>query len=193
MASRWEWRTFECRVRKADARLRAAATSIRASEEWYVVGEHSRENVKVRQGVLEVKTLQQEHQGLQLWQPVLKVPFPIDPADLRIVATHLGVAMPSLDRMAYTIDEWLSEVVAHVPGLTAARVQKTRYGSTLDECLVEVADLVIDNLPVVTMAVESEDPDRVRHVVRTLGLDACPPEDYVTAIKRLTMPARGQA
>lgn len=158
-----------------------------------MVGEHSRENVKVRQGVLEVKTLQREDHGLQLWHPVLKVPFPIDPADLRIVATHLGVVMPALDRMAYTIDEWLSEIVAHTPGLTAVRVQKTRYGSTVDECLVEVADLVVDNLPVVTMAVEFEDPDRVRRTVQALGLDACPPEDYVTAIKRLTMPGRRQA
>jgi exopolyphosphatase/guanosine-5'-triphosphate,3'-diphosphate pyrophosphatase len=140
--------------------------------------------------VLEVKELQREDRGLQLWQPVLKVPFPVDPADLRIVATHLAVTSPPLDRLAYSIEEWLSEVVARTSGLTVAPVQKTRYGSTLDECLVEVADLVIDNMPVVTIAVESEDPDRVRRIVRSLGLDSCPAEDYVTAIKRMTMPVR---
>lgn len=193
MASRWEWRTFDCKGRPASVQLRAAATAIRASEEWYIVGDHSRENVKVRQGVLEVKTLQREDGGLQLWQPVLKVPFPVDPADLRIVAAHLGVTMPPFDRLAYTVEEWLSEVAARTPGLTVARVQKTRYGSTLDECLVEIADLVIDNMPVVTIAVESEDPDRVRRAVRSLGLDACPAEDYVSAIKRLTMSVPGRA
>lgn len=193
MASRWEWRTFECRARPADAQLRARATAIRASEEWYIVGDNSRENVKIRQGVLEVKTLQREESGLQLWQPVLKVPFPVDAADVRVVAAHLGVTLAPLDRLAYTIEEWLSDIVARTPGLTPARVQKTRYGSTLDECLVEVADLLIDNTPVVTIAVESEDPDRVRRTVNALGLDACPAEDYVTAIRRMTVAVRRPA
>jgi exopolyphosphatase/guanosine-5'-triphosphate,3'-diphosphate pyrophosphatase len=194
MAARWEWRTFACEGRPAVTALRSSATAIRASEEWYVVGEHSRQNVKVRQGVLEVKALQREEPGgLQLWQPVLKVPFPVDAADVRVVAAHLGVPALPLDRLAYSMDEWLSEVALRTPGLTIVRVRKTRHGSTVDECLVEVADLVMDNLPVVTIAVESEDPDRVRRTVTSLGLDACPPEDYVTAIKRLTTSARDQA
>jgi hypothetical protein len=64
-------------------------------------------------------------------------------------------------------------------------VDKSRRLYDVDGCIVEVADLKIEGKPVMTVAVELEDPEKVRATMKMLGLTGLENINYVTAIKRL--------
>jgi exopolyphosphatase/guanosine-5'-triphosphate,3'-diphosphate pyrophosphatase len=169
-----------------EGRLRLKATSVRSSREVYVTGPDAHQRVKVRDGQLDIKTLDQVNaDGLQLWRPVSKTPFPIDLSRVREVFARLGVASPDLQRAHYSADQWLAEAVHRVPDLTVCQVSKERHGSTIDGCLAEIAYLAVDGGFVKTIGVEMEDAAAVAATVRSLGFDPVQNEDYVTAFKRL--------
>jgi hypothetical protein len=181
----WEWRTFGYDFGAVEARLRLKATSVRSGTEVYVTGPHGYDNVKVRDGELEIKTLAHTTpDGLQQWLLVHKEAFPIDLARVRDVFARLGVACPELHRARYSVDQWMTEAVDRAPELTACQVSKERHGSTIDGCLVEIAYLAVDGGFVKTVGVEMENAATVAATVRSLGFDPAVNEDYVTALKR---------
>ena len=72
---------------------------------------------------------------------------------------------------AYTLDELLDEVVAPRPELRAVEVHKRRVHYTVGGCMAELSELTADGRATRTIAVESEDPERVIAAVRELGLE----------------------
>jgi exopolyphosphatase/guanosine-5'-triphosphate,3'-diphosphate pyrophosphatase len=86
---------------------------------------------------------------------------------------------------AATIDELADRLVRSRDDLRAVAVHKRRRRLTLGGCMAEVSDLSADGRKVRTLAVESEDPERVRAVVRELGLDLAPNVSVVRALKGL--------
>ena len=72
---RWEWRTFD-EVEPAAARLASETPDmVHDSDELYVVSVGGEATVKVRDGLVDVKRLEEiDDHGLERWRPVLKRP-----------------------------------------------------------------------------------------------------------------------
>ena len=168
---RWEWRTFGDAFDAADRVLDALPTDReQESDEVYLLSVHNNTSVKLRDGGLDVKELQQEDEhGLELWKPVLKADFPISAAD---VTTALGAldASTALARDSYTRPQFLAEIVASDPELRAVPVRKHRRHYLVDECMVERTTFDSDDQHVRTIAIESTDPALVVQTVDRLGL-----------------------
>ena len=79
---RWEWRSFGRGFGDAAARLgRYPASAAEESGEVYLIAPGA-ENVKIRDGLIDVKVLRQvTADGLEQWMPTLKAPFPLGAAD----------------------------------------------------------------------------------------------------------------
>ena len=82
------------------------------SDELYLLSRDGADTVKVRDGLMDVKHLERvDDQGLEQWMPTMKSAFPLGAADIRSVWAALGVIAPPLERSAYTLEQFLSELV----------------------------------------------------------------------------------
>ena len=144
---------------------------VQESDEFYLLSAAGA-NVKVRDGLMDIKLLREvDGDGLERWEPVMKAGFPLPAAEVARVFDALGVLPPPLTRDAYTLDQFLAELVEPSGAVRAVRVHKRRLRYTLADCMAEVADLEVDGRAARTIAVESEDPSAVMAAVRRLGLD----------------------
>ena len=182
---RWEWRTFGTTFGDAEARIHARPAQIQQSRETYVVCSESDTNAKVRNLHFDVKVLQEVNRdGLERWLPAFKAPFPLDRRSLEMLFGAWGLPLPRLRLESYSLDTFLSELVAPHLSLTAVHVGKQRQSFTIDDCIVEIAELNFDGAPLRTIAVEMPDPARVMDTVRKLGLARYENVNYVKALKR---------
>jgi exopolyphosphatase / guanosine-5'-triphosphate,3'-diphosphate pyrophosphatase len=185
MAPRWEWRTFGEDLVAAESRL-DTPERVEESDELYLLSARDGDNVKVRDGLLEVKHLEHVNEdGLEQWVPVTKAGFPLPATEVVSVLETLHVPVPRLERTAYTLDELVDEVVRPSPDLDAVRLHKKRSRHTIGGCRAESTDVRTDRASTRTIAVESEDPAGVIATVRELGLDSRPNLNYPRALKEL--------
>lgn len=184
---RWEWRAFGRSFGAAEKRFGALSPGrVQESDELYLLSRTTDENVKVRDGLLDVKQLEQVNaDGLEQWVPVLKAPFPMPASDVASVLERLEAAVPPLTRDAYTLDELLGELVLPSADLRAFRVHKRRQQYTIGGCLTELTDLRTEVGETRTVAVESEDSNRVIATVRDLGLASFPNVSFPRGLKAL--------
>jgi exopolyphosphatase/guanosine-5'-triphosphate,3'-diphosphate pyrophosphatase len=169
---RWEWRVFGTGYGAAEEAFAALPPGpVAESDEVYLLSAAG-SNVKVRDGRVDIKLLREvDGDGLERWEPVMKSAFPLPAAEVVRVFDALGVLAPPLTRDAYTLDQFLAELVEPSSVVRAVRVHKRRQRYTLANCMAEVADLEVDGRSTRTIAVESEDPSSVMAAVRSLGLD----------------------
>jgi exopolyphosphatase / guanosine-5'-triphosphate,3'-diphosphate pyrophosphatase len=184
---RWEWRTFGESFGAAEARLAASsATRVEDSDEVYIVSSRSEGSIKVRAGKLDVKRLEQVNEdGLEQWRPVAKAEFPIPATEIASLLSALDVAVPRLRRHDYGLDELMDEVVRPSADLLQVRVYKRRARYTLAGCMAELTDVRAGSRATRTIAVESEDPARVRAAVDELGLALLPNVSFPRGLKAL--------
>jgi len=184
--ARWEWRTFGESFGEAEARINAhPAGDVRTSAEVYILSRRSMDNTKIRDLLMDVKTLQQVNgDGLEQWYPVMKAGFPLTHAVLADVFKAWKAAPPAFARETYGYEEFLGELVAPHADLRMVRVEKERHGFMINGCIVEIADLKFDGAPIRTVAVEMEDPAAVIRAVRDLGLGGFENVNYLKALKR---------
>jgi exopolyphosphatase / guanosine-5'-triphosphate,3'-diphosphate pyrophosphatase len=174
IVARWEWRTFAGRFdADVDRRFDALPTErVDESDETYLVSPHSDASVKVRAGLVDVKTVvHRSDDGLERWQPVLKAPYPLSGLDVGVLVRALCVTLPPLTRNAYARDELVDELIGPHPELLPVRVHKHRAHFTLDGCMAERSEVRSGHGVQRTIAIESEDGDLVRATVRELGFD----------------------
>lgn len=184
--ARWEWRTFGAAFGAAESRIHSfPKDKVRHSAEVYILSRNSMDNTKIRDMLMDIKTLRQVNADkLEQWFPVMKAGFPLAPAVLADVFRAWRAAMPRLGREAYGYEEFLGELVSAHADLKTVRVEKERHGFMIDGCIVEIADLKFDGAPTRTVAVEMEDPEAVLRTVRRLGLDGFENVNYLKALKR---------
>ena len=182
MNLRWEWRTFGDRFGAAERRLGSLPVeSVVESDETYLLSAESRDAVKVRAGLMDVKHLERVGaDGLELWKPVMKAALPISAADALAVLAALGVRTPLADS-SYDLDgiAGVSSSVLVVP------VHKTRRHFTFGGCMAELTDVRTGDRSTRTIAIESEQPARVIAAVRELELDARPNVSFPRALNAL--------
>src|SRR5688572_3134260 len=104
---RWEWRTFDSGLAKAEAILLANKSGPdQESDEIYALSKTG-ENVKGRDGLMDIKVLREvDGEGLEQWFPVMKAGFPLPAAEAAKVFESLRVPPPSPARATYTLPEF---------------------------------------------------------------------------------------
>ena len=169
---RWEWRTFGTDFGEADA-LFAAMDPERTEEtdEIYLVSSVIDKAVKLRAGLMDIKSLERVSEaGLEQWRPVLKAEVPLSPEDAVRVCAALGAAPPATRRDSYTLEQLVEELRESQPDLRTAPLHKKRLHYTIDGCMVEMTEVLVEGKMSRTLALESEDPDLVVAAMRDLKL-----------------------
>lgn len=141
-------------------------------------------NVKVRDGLLDIKTkVGETPEGYEIFQPRGKFRFPVKRDDLAAILGHLGAEM-KMDRDLYTIDEFIAMAREH-PGLAVVGVEKMRYGFAIDGITCEYAQVWFDGALVESACVESENYAGMKRVIEGLGIASMPNTNYLRAAKRV--------
>lgn len=182
---RWEWRAFGG-IDDAAARLAATPSQgATETEESYLVTRDGENAAKVRDGLMDVKRLEEvDDRGLQRWRPVLKAPSPVAAADLRTVLEALGVEPPPLHHETYRIDELLERAVdGEVVRTAAVGKRRTRYA--ILGCAAEVTEVIAAGQALRTVAIEAADPARVMEALGELGLDPGANTSYPRELARI--------
>ncbi len=141
-------------------------------------------NVKVRDGLLDIKTkVGETTEGYEIFQPRGKFQFPVKRDDLATILSHLKVSM-ALEQASYTIDEFVAMARKH-PELCPVSVEKMRYGFTIDGIICEYAQVWLNGAMVETACAESENYAGMKQVIEGLGISAMPNTNYLKAAKRV--------
>jgi len=183
---RWEWRTFGGRFGVAETRFAELTPgNVQESDELYFLGGGGA-NVKVRDDLMDIKVLREINaDGLERWEPVMKKAFPLPAADVAQVFSSLELAAPTLSRDAYTLDEFVDELVTPSRALRPVRVHKRRARYTVGGCISELSDVQAEGKATRTVAIEAEDAAAVVAAVASIGLDGYLNTNYAGGLKAL--------
>ncbi len=141
-------------------------------------------NVKVRDGLLDIKTkVGETPEGYEIFQPQGKFQFPVKREDLTSILSHLKVAI-LLDQESYTIDAFVALARKH-PDLCPVTVEKMRYGFTIDGIICEYAQVWLNGAMVETACAESENYASLKAVIEGLGISQMPNTNYLRAAKKV--------
>ena len=157
----------------------------RMPPETYFLSVNTNEaNVKVRDGLLDIKTKTGETpEGYEIFQPRGKFKFPVGRDDLATILSHLKVTMELVED-TYPIETFIELARAH-PQLRVVTVEKMRYGFTIDGIICEYAQVWLNGAMVETACAESENYAGMKQVVESLGLAGLPNTNYLRAAKRV--------
>ncbi|MGE5245117.1 MAG: hypothetical protein ACM3SQ_12885 [Betaproteobacteria bacterium] len=182
---RWEWRTFRTTFGDAEARIRAHPGQVTTSREIHIVADGTNASTRIHGQQLEIDELQETNrETLERWRPVINEPFPIGAATVRAAFRLWAIPPPALKRDTYSMDEFLDEIVSSQPSLRLVHVRSQRHTFTIDDCVVEIAELTFNGMPLRTIGVEMFDPARVTKTVRSLGLDRYENVSFVKSLRR---------
>jgi exopolyphosphatase/guanosine-5'-triphosphate,3'-diphosphate pyrophosphatase len=184
---RWEWRTFGESFGAADASFAALKPKdVQESDEIYFLSPATDDNVKVRDKLMDIKTLQQVNgDGLEQWKPAMKGAFPLPAGEVKKVFDVLSIAPPALSRTDYTLEQFIDELAKPGERLRVVPVHKKRARYSIDGCMSEMTEVVADGKNTRTVALELEDPAQVIATVRKLGLDKFQNISYPHGLKQL--------
>ncbi|MGD2096006.1 MAG: hypothetical protein PVG35_00405 [Desulfobacterales bacterium] len=187
--ARYEFRAFAQHFGLAEEKMRKLAQfeKYRESSEIYILSATNEvHNIKIRYDTLDIKVFVKEEQGLQQWQPKMKVQFPVNMTIIRDeVFPALNVTVPGFKRPEYTLAQFQRDIIQVHPALSVARVFKRRFGYTINGCISEIAELTVNGAAIKTIAVESIDVQTVLQAKEILGLQEYENVSYLLAIKRI--------
>ena len=187
---RFEFRIFGNNLDSYENRIKELAPKemTREMESIYLLTAWKRKNnVKIREGVMDIKNLEQQREGLQQWNPFLVGEFPL-PAEVikTVVFPALGIESPVFERKSYTLKQFLKEIVTIDPDLAVSYVWKTRHAYTIGGCITEIAQIKVNGASIKTICIEAEDPKKVLKAKEMLGMsDKLENVNYPLAMKRI--------
>ncbi|MGC9357743.1 MAG: hypothetical protein ACP5GX_07750 [Anaerolineae bacterium] len=186
---RYEFRAFAQNFGIVEERIRALSPveNLRESLDTYIISADTDENnTKIRYGQMDIKVFVEERRGLEQWKPRMKAEFPLAVDLIREeVFPAWGVRLPKFQRSSYTKTQFLEEIIWPHPALYIAEVYKLRFSFTVNDCITEIAHLLVNGASIRTVAVESPNVEAVlkaRHMVR---LEEYANTNYLVAIKRI--------
>ena len=152
-------------------------------EETYILSRHTNEaNVKVRDGLLDIKTKTGETpEGFEIFQPRGKFQFPVSREELAEILGHLKVTV-DLTEPEYTFDAFCGLVKAN-PEMALVKVEKKRYGLSVNGVICEYAQVWFNGALVETACCESENYEAMKGAVEVLGIADLPNTNYLRAAK----------
>jgi hypothetical protein len=184
--ARWEWRTFGQTFGKSEENIKLhKEVFFKKSEEKYILSKMSNENIKIRDGLIDIKSLRQVNSNrLEQWYPAMKESCPISKEKLEaLFRDFFKVPVPEFKREAYSYAEFLDELVVPCDLLCIVEVYKERHIFEINQATVEIADTKFNRVPMRTVCVEHADPANVIATVRELGLDGFENINYIRAMK----------
>jgi hypothetical protein len=148
---------------------------------------NTKNNIKIRDGIMDIKVLEQETEGLEQWNPFLVGEFPLKSDVIKtVVFPALGIVCPVMERDQYTLDQFLKEIISIDPDLSVAFVKKVRHGYMLNNCITEIAEVLVNGALINTLCIESEDPKQVLAAKKMLGIRSDTENvNYPLALKRI--------
>lgn len=158
---------------------------IRQSSETYILSRHTDEaNVKIRDGLLDIKTkVGETPEGYEIFQPRGKFTFPVKQQELTTIFAHLQVPV-KLEQPVCTLDQFI-EIVAENPDLSAVAVDKERYGFSVDGVICEYGEILFNGALIETACVESENYPAMKSVIEKLEIAVFENTNYLKAAKEI--------
>jgi hypothetical protein len=154
------------------------------AETYFLSAATDEANVKVRDGLLDIKTkVGETPEGYEIFQPRGKFQFPVGREDLATILSHLKVDLP-LDQDSYSFEAFVAMARRH-PDLCPVTVEKMRFGFTVDGIICEYAQVWFNGALIESACAESENYAGMQQVVDGLGLAALPNTNYLKAAKRV--------
>jgi hypothetical protein len=154
------------------------------AETYFLSARTNEANVKVRDGLLDIKTkVGETPEGYEIFQPRGKFQFPVKKADLQTILSNLKVDV-ALTQDSYSIDEFVAMARRH-PDLSPVSVEKMRWGFTIDGVICEYAQVWFNGALVESACAESEKYDAMKTVVEGLGIAGMKNTNYLRAAKRV--------
>lgn len=154
-------------------------------EETYILSKATNDaNVKVRDGLLDIKTKTGETpEGFEIFQPRGKFQFPVRKEELETILGHLRANM-NLEKDSYTFEEFC-DLVRASSELALVKVEKMRYGFSVNGVICEYAKVWFNGAMVETACCESEDYAAMAEAVKALGIESEPNVNYLKAAKQV--------
>jgi exopolyphosphatase / guanosine-5'-triphosphate,3'-diphosphate pyrophosphatase len=170
---RWEWRAFGQGFEAAESVFAGLTPGpVEESDEIYLLSAAAGTTIKIRFDLLDIKLLREvDADGLERWEPVAKLSFPLPAADMSTVFDALSAAPPSLGRDSYTLEQFLAALAESSDVVRPVNVHKRRMRFAFGGCKAEVTDVEAAGRATRTIAVESEDASAVTAAVRGIGFD----------------------
>jgi hypothetical protein len=154
------------------------------AETYFLSARTDEANVKVRDGLLDIKTkVGETPEGYEIFQPRGKFQFPVKKADLQTILSNLRVDV-ALTQDSYSIDEFVAIARRH-PDLSPVSVEKMRWGFTIDGVICEYAQVWFNGAMVESACAESEKYDAMKTVAEGLGIAGMKNTNYLRAAKRV--------
>ncbi len=188
---RYEFRMFgvNCIDAYIDSLIsKGQAGKVREISEIYLMTSGNTEhNIKIRNKLLDIKTLVQLENGLEQWNPTEVGTFPLSNDKIRNdIFPALGVEAPALDRDVYTLKQFMQELILVDPDIIVALTEKERHAFDFEDCICEYADIKINGSFQRTLAIESENPELVYKAMESLNItDKIENVNYPKALKRV--------
>ncbi len=187
---RYEFRIFGTNLKRYEDKINELAKreKTRYMESVYLLTPwRHKNNVKIREGVMDIKELEQEKEGLEQWNPFLVGKFPLKAEVIKtVVFPALGIESPVFERESYSLEQFINEVVTVDPDLAVAYVLKTRHAYTVNGCITEIAEIKVNGAFIKTICVEAENPQRVLEAKKMIGIaDGTENVNYPLALKRI--------
>ena len=160
----------------------------RVMTDYYILSTATtKHNVKIRNGLMDIKTLEQCHDGLEQWNPFLVGQFPLKSSTIKqIVFPALGIVSPGFDKNEYNLEEFVEQIIKPDPDLAFVETLKHRFGFEFEGCINEYAQVVVNGALIETLAIESEEPEMVKELVLRLGLSSEEANtNYPKALKKI--------
>lgn len=183
---RWEWRTFGENFGVSEEKIKSYEMgNFKKSSEKYILSRNSNENCKVRDELMDIKSLQQVNDDkLEQWYPTLKEGFPLSQETITMLCKDFfKVEVPAMDKEAYDFEAYI-ELCKTVKDLVVVDVYKERSIYVINEAIVEIAETTFNGVPMRTICVEHTDPENVINVVRMLGAENFENINYIQAMKK---------
>ena len=189
---RFEFRSFGQNFNKQAERMARLSIPIpeklrvRHSQESYIMSRtNDINNTKIRDGKMDIKTYVQTVDGLEQWNPLMKIEFPMSVNFLKSdIFPAFQAERPDFEKTEYTMDEFLAMVKKHLD-LQAVSVVKERFGYMVNDTICEVGNILINGAKVITINSESTELDDIKKTVIDVGLDDVENINYLQAIKRV--------
>jgi hypothetical protein len=186
---RFEFRAFaqSFGIVEEKMRLQSPVDQIRESLEIYIMSAGNNENnTKVRNDLMDIKVLVQVQKGLEQWNPRMKGQFPMSAEIIKNeVFPAFGVKMPEFKRDAYTLEQYIHEIIKPHPDLAAVNVFKRRMGFTVNGCIAELAEVYVNGARIMTANLESTEVDAILEAKKMIALTDFENVNYLLAIKRV--------
>ncbi|WP_207260201.1 hypothetical protein [Desulfovibrio sp. Huiquan2017] len=170
-------------VKKSMWKAQAKLFKVRESRETYFLSAYTNEaNVKVRDGLLDIKTkVGETENGYEIFQPRGKFQFPVGRAEVATILENMK-AKVDLTKDEYTLDDFIAIVNAH-PGLAAVSVFKKRFGFSVDKIICEYGIIEFNGAVLETACCESEDYAGMTKAIEALEIGSFENRNYLKAAK----------